>query len=76
MIIAICNSESDVFPDLGYWCVFLYKHLFFKEEKMKRLIKCALVAVMAIAVSIPGIAFAEFPEKPITYTIQIGRAHV
>lgn len=28
-----------------------------------------LVTVMTIAVSIPGIAFAEFPEKPITYTI-------
>ena len=36
---------------------------------MKRFTKCTLVAVMAIAVLIPGIAFAEFPEKPITYTI-------
>ena len=36
---------------------------------MKRFIKCTLVAVMAIAVLIPGVAFAEFPEKPITYTI-------
>lgn len=36
---------------------------------MKRFIKCVLVAVMAIAILIPGIAFAEFPEKPITYTI-------
>ena len=36
---------------------------------MKRFIKYAFVAVMAIAVSIPSIAFAEFPEKPITYII-------
>ena len=36
---------------------------------MKQFVKCTLVAVMAIAVLIPGIAFAEFPEKPITYTI-------
>ena len=36
---------------------------------MKRFVKCTLVAVMAIAVLIPGVAFAEFPEKPITYTI-------
>ncbi len=35
---------------------------------MKGFIKCALVAVTAIAVLIPGIAFAEFPEKPITMT--------
>jgi len=36
---------------------------------MKRFIKWTLVSVMAIAVLIPGIAFAEFPEKPITYII-------
>ena len=36
---------------------------------MKRCVKCTLVAVMAIAVLVPGITFAEFPEKPITYTI-------
>jgi tripartite-type tricarboxylate transporter receptor subunit TctC len=36
---------------------------------MKRLVKGTLLAVMAIALLIPGIAFAEFPEKPITYTI-------
>ena len=31
--------------------------------------KCTLVGIMAITLLIPGIAFAEFPEKPITYTI-------
>ena len=36
---------------------------------MKRFIRCTFVAVMAIAVSIPGIAFAEFPEQPISYII-------
>lgn len=36
---------------------------------MKSFIKCAIVTSMVIAVMIPGIAFAEFPEKPITYTI-------
>ena len=69
MIIAKYNSEWDVIPDLGYWCVSLYKRLILKEEEMKRFVKCTLVTVMAIAVLVPGIAFAEFPEKPITYTI-------
>jgi tripartite-type tricarboxylate transporter receptor subunit TctC len=36
---------------------------------MKRSIKCVLLAVLAIALITPGISFAEFPEKPITYTI-------
>jgi tripartite-type tricarboxylate transporter receptor subunit TctC len=69
MIIAKYNSEWDVIPDLGYWCVSLYKRLILKEEEMKRFVKCTLGAVMAIAVLVPGIAIAEFPEKPITYTI-------
>jgi tripartite-type tricarboxylate transporter receptor subunit TctC len=37
--------------------------------KMKRFVKCTLLTVMAIALFTPGIAFAEFPAKPITYTI-------
>jgi tripartite-type tricarboxylate transporter receptor subunit TctC len=36
---------------------------------MKRSIKYVLLAVLAIALITPGISFAEFPEKPITYTI-------
>ena len=36
---------------------------------MKYFSKCTLVAAMTIALLIPGIAVAEFPEKPITYTI-------
>ena len=36
---------------------------------MKLSIKCTLLAVLTIALIIPGISFAEFPEKPITYTI-------
>jgi tripartite-type tricarboxylate transporter receptor subunit TctC len=36
---------------------------------MKFSIKCTLLSVLAIAFIIPGISFAEFPEKPITYTI-------
>jgi tripartite-type tricarboxylate transporter receptor subunit TctC len=45
------------------------KTLLSKERKMKRFVKCALVASMVAALLIPGIAFAEFPDKPITYTI-------
>jgi tripartite-type tricarboxylate transporter receptor subunit TctC len=36
---------------------------------MKPSIKCTLLAVLAVALIVPGIGFAEFPEKPITYTI-------
>ena len=36
---------------------------------MKRSIKYLFLAVLAIALIIPGISLAEFPEKPITYTI-------
>jgi tripartite-type tricarboxylate transporter receptor subunit TctC len=36
---------------------------------MKFSIKCTLLSVLAIALIIPGISSAEFPEKPITYTI-------
>jgi tripartite-type tricarboxylate transporter receptor subunit TctC len=36
---------------------------------MKFSIKCTLLSVLAVALIIPGISFAEFPEKPITYTI-------
>jgi tripartite-type tricarboxylate transporter receptor subunit TctC len=36
---------------------------------MKLSIKCTLLAVLTIALIIPGISFAKFPEKPITYTI-------
>ena len=31
--------------------------------------KCTLLAIMSITLLVTGIAFAEFPEKPITYTI-------
>ena len=36
---------------------------------MKLVIKSTLLAVMAVTLIIPGFALAEFPEKPITYTI-------
>jgi tripartite-type tricarboxylate transporter receptor subunit TctC len=36
---------------------------------MKISIKFAFLAVLAITLIIPGLSFAEFPEKPITYTI-------
>ena len=36
---------------------------------MKLVIKCTLLTAMAFAFIIPGIAFAGFPEKPITYII-------
>ena len=36
---------------------------------MKFSTKFTLLSVLAIALIIPGVSFAEFPEKPITYTI-------
>jgi tripartite-type tricarboxylate transporter receptor subunit TctC len=36
---------------------------------MKRSIKYLFLAIMAVSLTIPGISLAEFPEKPITYTI-------
>ena len=36
---------------------------------MKSFLKWSFMAVMSVAASMPAIVFAEFPEKPITYTI-------
>lgn len=36
---------------------------------MKPTIKCSFLAILAAMLIIPAVAFAEFPEKPITYTI-------
>ncbi|MGI9568788.1 MAG: tripartite tricarboxylate transporter substrate binding protein [Desulfobulbia bacterium] len=36
---------------------------------MKLTIKCSFLAIFAAMLIIPAVAFAEFPEKPITYTI-------
>ena len=36
---------------------------------MKSFIKWSLMAIMSVAALMPAIVFAEFPEKPITYTI-------
>lgn len=36
---------------------------------MKLFGKCTLLAIVAIALLVPGIVFAEFPEKPISYII-------
>ncbi|MFW2367569.1 MAG: tripartite tricarboxylate transporter substrate binding protein [Desulforhopalus sp.] len=36
---------------------------------MKVTFKCSFLAIIAAMLIIPAVAFAEFPEKPITYTI-------
>ena len=36
---------------------------------MKSFLKWSFMAVMSVAALMPAIVFAEFPEKPITYTI-------
>lgn len=36
---------------------------------MKLTIKCSFLAIISAMLIIPAVAFAEFPEKPITYTI-------
>jgi tripartite-type tricarboxylate transporter receptor subunit TctC len=43
--------------------------LFSKGGKMKVSFKSTLLALLAITLIIPGISFAEFPEKPISYII-------
>lgn len=36
---------------------------------MKATMKCSVLVILCIFLMVPAIAFAEFPEKPITYTI-------